>query len=315
MKRRKNNFKWNIIILILSYNLIKVDYCNCDYSKKIVGGYQTSIKKYPYLVSIISTVRQNRMTDCMCAGTILTDRWILTAAHCLYKGIGKPMYQKYKLSAVAGSTKCYNIESDAQIRRIEYYHPHPKYKSSLTVQGLNTSNDIALVRLEEKLKFGRNVRKVQLLTPAMFSEIIEKPCEAIGWGAQSEDDSIDNPVLQKVKLPLIDTHRCVRLLENRKIHVAEEYVLCTLDPENKRDVCTGDSGGPLMCSQYQAGIVSGGSGCARPNTPNLWTRVDVYYTWIKSVTKEKNEHRQFRNSGYNIIYIPIFILFLLCIHF
>ena len=51
-----------------------------------------------------------------------------------------------------------------------------------------------------------------------------------------------------------------------------------------KDTCYGDSGGPLAVpvggGKVLAGIVSYGSGCARPNTPGVYTNVSHYIDWI-----------------------------------
>lgn len=48
----------------------------------------------------------------------------------------------------------------------------------------------------------------------------------------------------------------------------------------------GDSGGPMVSRQssvwVQSGIVSFGTGCARPELPGVYTRVSRYQEWISS---------------------------------
>ncbi|MEQ2180186.1 hypothetical protein GOODEAATRI_033117, partial [Goodea atripinnis] len=48
----------------------------------------------------------------------------------------------------------------------------------------------------------------------------------------------------------------------------------------------GDSGGPLVTKSgavwVQAGIVSFGDDCAKPNTSGVYVRVSNYQTWINS---------------------------------
>ncbi|KAL0180380.1 hypothetical protein M9458_025822, partial [Cirrhinus mrigala] len=48
----------------------------------------------------------------------------------------------------------------------------------------------------------------------------------------------------------------------------------------------GDSGGPMVSKQssvwVQSGIISFGTGCARPETPRVFARVSRYQKWISS---------------------------------
>ena len=60
------------------------------------------------------------------------------------------------------------------------------------------------------------------------------------------------------------------------------------------DTCQGDSGGPLLLFTSnnvweQVGITSIGDGCARANSPGIYTRVTAYQSWINATMNNANQ--------------------------
>lgn len=116
-----------------------------------------------------------------------------------------------------------------------------------------------------------------------------------GWGKTGENADASR-VLQQVQIPVIDNTVCrekyqsiFRFRQIPDIRLNESSVFCAAYDMGGRDTCQGDSGGPMMLpirdngrqSFYQIGIVSSGLGCARPNTPGMYTNVLRQIDWIK----------------------------------
>jgi len=100
-------------------------------------------------------------------------------------------------------------------------------------------------------------------------------------------DTGDNNVLRQVVLPLVNWNKCKRLNYNFRITLTKN-MLCAGYMEGGKDACRSDSGGPLVCKQdehwWQHGVVSWGSGCAKPNNPGVYTNVTMFLTWIYNQT-------------------------------
>lgn len=117
-----------------------------------------------------------------------------------------------------------------------------------------------------------------------------------GWGTTKEKGN-DSTVLMHVQVPVIDNEQCrekYRILGKLKDDSQfDAHVLCAGFTEGGKDSCQGDSGGPLMLPVqkdgqfpfYQIGIVSWGVGCARPNTPGVYSSIQYYMDWIKQKTR------------------------------
>lgn len=120
-----------------------------------------------------------------------------------------------------------------------------------------------------------------------------------GWGRLQEGGKSSN-VLQQLQLPVLDNAECREQYKKQGKLISEyqfgDAVICAGYLEGGKDSCQGDSGGPLMQpvlnpntrihQYYQIGVVSYGIGCARTNTPGVYSSVQHFVDWIQDKIRE-----------------------------
>ncbi|XP_039102545.1 serine protease 27-like [Hyaena hyaena] len=245
---------------------------------RMVGGQDALEGEWPWQVSI------QRNGSHFCGGSLITERWVLTAAHCFSNTSETSLYQ-----VVLGVRQLVQPGPHAVYARVKQVESNPLY------QGMASSADVALVELETPVTFTSHILPVCMPDPSVVFEA-GMNCWVTGWGSPSEEDRLPNPrVLQKLAVPIIDTARC-NLLYSKDAEsgfqpkAIKDDMLCAGFAEGKKDACKGDSGGPLVClvgqSWLQAGVISWGEGCARRNRPGVYIRVTSHHDWIHRIIPE-----------------------------
>ncbi|XP_023242433.1 chymotrypsin-like protease CTRL-1 [Centruroides sculpturatus] len=206
----------------------------------------------------------------MCGATVITDSHLLTAAHCLY-GMEKNLKEMCLLINAYDTSQ---NEGDQEARNICNVRLHPRYDCN------NYDNDIAIVNFEPPLSLGSRLRAISLPPPNFyFTEGLT--VIAWGWGGKTPDDTgVDT--LQEARLSIISENSCKR------------YFLITSDnicaKRKDGNACHGDSGGSVLLEHYNyyiaCGVISRGYKCGGLNTPDIYTNVAKYVTWIYENTKD-----------------------------
>ncbi|KAL4970114.1 S1 family serine peptidase [Aspergillus stella-maris] len=237
-------------------------------ANNVIGGDATEVTKYPFIVSIRNTMHR-------CGGSIIDPNHILTAGHCVIDYIDHPE----RLSIRAGSSQ---HASGGTIVNITSITTHPNF----VFQESNIINDIAVIKLEEDLKFDDSIAPLSL--PSSSSEDIKTgaDCDVIGWGVTNTSTIALAPTLNAATVKVVDHEQCVR--EYSDGHHVDDNAICAGIQGGGKDACQGDSGGPLVevASGRQIGIVSWGVGCAQPNRSGVYTSVKAFLPWIMQVTSD-----------------------------
>ncbi|KNB52642.1 serine protease [Streptomyces caatingaensis] len=212
----------------------------------VVGGVPAQQGEFPWMVRL----------SMGCGGALYTRQIVLTAAHCV-NGSGADT----SITATVGAVE---LDSPQAV----------KVGSTRVLQapGYNGSGkDWALIKLARPVDLP-TLRTAD--TPAYNSGTFT----VAGWGADKEGGAQQNHLL-KAEVPYVDDAACNSAYGGGTIP-AEEICAGKLDTGGV-DTCQGDSGGPMFRKDdsgawIEVGIVSWGTGCARPGYPGVYTKVSTF---------------------------------------
>uniref|UniRef100_A0A6I8RK46 Peptidase S1 domain-containing protein n=1 Tax=Xenopus tropicalis TaxID=8364 RepID=A0A6I8RK46_XENTR len=222
----------------------------------------------------------------LCGGSLVTTKWVISAAHCFNSSNPPSFYTVY-----LGSYQTSVPNANEVPMTVKRFMNHPNYTSP------DKGFDIALVELSSDVNYTLYIQPVCLPSIGV-SLLTGLQCWVTGWGnIASNGEYLPEPnTLQELAVPLIDNQQCNTLLQTpsstgqSSSFVILNDMLCAGYIDGSKDSCQGDSGGPLVCTQnsrwYLVGAVSFGEGCGQPNRPGVYTRLTTYYDWILSYAPE-----------------------------
>ncbi|XP_059050731.1 phenoloxidase-activating enzyme-like [Achroia grisella] len=262
---------------------------------KIFGfeGIYPQIERYPWLTII--EYKKGEVMKTLCGGSLISSKYVLTAAHCVTGDIlkaGSPTNVRlgeYDTSnngrdCVAAPNGGEDCADPIVTIPIEDTIPHPEYDA------ITRKNDIALIRLEQNAPYTDFIRPICLPT----SDITASPPSnwlrilVAGWGAYNETTRRSNTKLHAI-VPFVNMQECKTIYNQPKLKAELWSKQMCAGGEKDQDSCKGDSGGPLMLynSFYEAiGLFSyGPTVCGQEKIPAVYTKVYDYIRWIRGQLK------------------------------
>ncbi|XP_016924071.2 serine protease SP24D [Drosophila suzukii] len=220
---------------------------------RIVGGTRAKEGQFPHQISL------RRRGGHTCGGSIISENYIVTAAHCVKQGSN--VAPADQLSIQAGSLL---LSSGGVVIPVATVTVHPNYKGN--------GYDVAVLRLKQSLNLGSNIAAIQLATD-------DPPTDATvdisGWGYISQKGPISNSLLY-VQVKALSRETCQR----HYLRQLPETTMCLMHPSNK-GACYGDSGGPATYGGKLVGLASFVIGGCGRNAPDGYERVSKLRSWIR----------------------------------
>lgn len=241
---------------------------------KIVGGKVTGVNEYPWQVGMV----RRGTTFVFCGGSLLSDRWVLSAAHCTYRETA------YSLQLLLGEHDYSTTAETRMVRRnIQQIINHPSYDH------YTTNYDFSLLKMTGKAPFSSapHIRPV-CLPPDDSADYNDFTATVTGWGTLYNGGSTSSK-LRKVQVVVMTNQECKA--SSYPTSWITEQMLCANVAGGGKDACQGDSGGPLVTpvpgTDYHVlvGVVSWGSGCAVERYPGVYARVSKQLGWIQAQTQ------------------------------
>ncbi|CAH3942704.1 serine protease 30-like [Pieris brassicae] len=262
--------------------------------RRIFKGERTTIKHYPFMVSI------HVMGRFWCGGVIYWHDLVLTSASCLQLMHNNRFFRENPKSLYVRVGSNHSRIGGESIHALEVYF-HPGYNPR------TLRHNIAVIRLRRHLFFGyHRVPKVIDISSngrglAPTAEVL-----VLGWGVtkMSQRMAYEPVFLNRKFLPIYPNIFCKEIYGDKFI---ASSMFCAGTMTTGEGACDHDAGGPAVLAGKLVGIISfGPSVCGFPNAPTVFTLVGAYSDWIENVNETMPEYYRGKKRTTTIDPIPLF---------
>lgn len=274
-----SNFEISNRVYVMDKSFVQESESNDLISSQIVGGETADIADFPFYARLLITDFESSFGH-TCGGTILSDEYILTAAHCVDdEALEDNGYTINNLGIVINNSSFDDVAL-SEVKAVNAIYIHEDYDS------ITISNDIAVLHLSTPIT--EEFTAITLPTSTHKSEYkVLDSIDVTGMGYI--DNSYTNPTdLLTTTVNKQTFEECETLISSiYGLEFPENKALCVL-PYSENGSCNGDSGGPVTYNDdgtnQQIGLVSYGSaeGCALEGYPSVYTELYGFTDWISA---------------------------------
>jgi len=258
---------------------------------RVHGGKEVPMGRYPWMAILGYTDSRDSDPNEIsyhCGGSVINERYVLTAAHCT-TDLGFKSLVTVKLGEWDLSTEV-DCDDGICLPPPSNYKPetvviHPDYNKRNSY-----SDDIAIIRLNATVRIEASSFIHAICLPpvnmdtrrvAQNAHRSNREFSVAGWGIT--ENGTHSQKLLEVDIPLQDDGHCNETYHGKVV----AGQLCA-GGRLGEDSCQGDSGGPLILPgpsgppYLQVGVVSyGPPQCGLENFPGVYTEVSRYTEWIQ----------------------------------
>ncbi|XP_016961041.1 mite allergen Eur m 3 [Drosophila biarmipes] len=240
--------------------------------------------RYPYVVSIGTNVKGYYKH--LCVGVIISDGFLLTAAHCLKTLPNHKPAPKY----VAGGDDFLGSRNQTRffIVQVEW---HPRFR-------MLGGHDIAVARVYPKFTLdNKRFRSIQFKVKPRKD--VDERVTMLGWGRATI-----GRIKKLQETPYLTMQNWLCKHKYRFVFLTKTDI-CAMHLRGPKGACDGDSGAPLMdvANERLVGLLSYGRKACTPLQPYAFTRVSEYSKWIQETMDGMNvgimkaNHTRWKDAG------------------